>query len=72
MKRYQPYKPFKDWRDENMPVSFCGKVNGVDGVHEIESKHIQEYFKVKLESPFYTAPTWREDETYDLRSKRKR
>ena len=54
----------KDWRDSNMPVSFCGKVNGIDGVHEISKEHITQYFQHKMNSQFYNPPLWHSDPSY--------
>ena len=54
----------KDWRDPNMQVSFSGKVDGVNGIHEIPKEHIQQYYAAKLKNPFYNPPTWRNDPSY--------
>ena len=74
MKRRHKYQsPDRlDWRDSDMPVLRYGKVNGIEGVHEISANNITEYYRTKLEQLGWQMPDWDEDETYDLRSKRSR
>ncbi len=61
-----------NWRDPNMPVLRYGKVNGVIGTHEVSVSDITNYYKAKLEQVGWQMPDWCEDETYDLRSVRRR
>ena len=73
MKRRLPPDKRLDWRDPNMPVYRYGKVNGVEGMHEISSNDITEYYAAKLkQSGWQMYPSWREDETYDLARRRKK
>ena len=71
MKRRLPPDKRLDWRDPNMPVYRYGKVNGVEGMHEISSNDITEYYAAKLEQLGWQMPDWSSDPTYDLKGKRK-
>lgn len=66
MKRKRRYSApdGKDWRDENMPVSFSGKVDNIYGIHEIPKERIQQYYATKLNNPFYNPPEWHNDPSY--------
>jgi hypothetical protein len=60
----------KDWRDPNMPVTFAGKVNGINGYHEIDHRYINQYFVAKMNSVFYNPPLWHSDPSYWWSKKR--
>ena len=76
MKRRQPYRSPDglDWRDPDMPVyarAIDPKTNKVT-ITLFHADTIRDYYRQKMESHAYTAPSWREDETYDLASRHNR
>ena len=63
-----------DWRDPNMPVyarAIDPRTNKVT-ITLFHADTIRDYYRQKMESYTYGAPTWREDETYDLARRRKK
>lgn len=60
-----------DWRDPNMPVLRYGKFGNFIGTKEVSAKDITNYYKAKLEQIGHKMPSWQEDETYDLKGKKK-
>lgn len=54
----------KDWRDPNMPVTFAGKVNGIDGFYDVHHKLIQQYFQSKMNNPLYNPHLYQDDPSY--------
>ena len=72
-KRYQSPDGL-DWRDPDMPVyarAIDPRTNKVT-ITLFHADTIRDYYQHKINDPFYTAPTWREDETYDLASRHNR
>lgn len=53
-----------NWRDKNMPVLRYGKVNGIEGTHEVSPNAITNYYKAKLEQIGWQMPSWDQDESY--------
>ena len=67
-----PHDNRLDWRDPNMPALRYGKVNDIEGLHEIEPDVITKYYEAKLEQLGWQMPDWSVDETYDLVSRHNR
>lgn len=57
-----------NWRDPNMPVL---RLNERRQMVEVKPEFISNYYDKKINSLYYNAPSWRNDETYDLKGKRK-
>lgn len=57
-----------DWRDPDMPVL---RLNKDHKMIEVKPSYIEAYYWNKINSPFYVAPHYSMDETYDLKKKRK-
>lgn len=67
-RRIQPNPLALDWRDPNMPVLRLGYKDKVVVTYEVDAKKIQDYYAQKM--MFHGAPSWDEDETYDLKGKK--
>lgn len=64
-RRIQPNPLALDWRDPDMPVLRLGYKDKVVVVYEVDPDKIKQYYAQKM--LFHPAPSWDEDETYDLR-----
>lgn len=76
MKKRKSYKSPDglDWRDPDMPV-YARAIDPRTGkvvVTLFDYKTIQEYYHHKINDPYYTAPTWDQDDTYFLASRHNR
>ena len=76
MKRRQPYKSPDglDWRDPDMPVyarAIDPRTNKVT-ITLFNHETIRDYYNHKINDPFYTAPTWDQDDTYFLAQRHNR
>ncbi len=74
MKRKYQSPDGLDWHDVNMPVyarAIDPRTNKVI-ITLFHPETITDYYKHKMDDPRYGAPTWREDETYDLAQKHNR
>jgi hypothetical protein len=56
-----------NWRDPNMPVL---RLNNSRKMIEVDPNWIKRYYEEKISSPFYGAPSWRDDPTYNMKKKK--
>lgn len=56
-----------DWRDPDMPV-LKQQLNG--SYAEVEPDYAQKYYAQKIDSPFYGAPSYKDDPTYNLKKRK--
>jgi hypothetical protein len=54
-----------------MPLLKLGFKNGQKVLFEVAPDKVQAYYAQKMASPDYIAPHYKNDETYDLKKKRK-
>jgi hypothetical protein len=66
VKRKLPPDKRLNWRDINMPVL---RLNNSRKMIEVTPDYIKYYYEQKLANPFYNAPSWRNDPTYNLKKK---
>lgn len=57
-----------NWRDPDMPVL---RLNERRQMIEVSADWIKQYYEQKINSPYYAAPHYSMDETYDLKKKKK-